>query len=232
MGKHKNIRVDPGNEPAIIANGNRRPDRRQISARWLVGTLLTGLTSFSLMGIALFAALDGREQLATPPELLGRNEIPKRIIAKSEDVKGDRLIPIKPKTPLEDNRSFELSMVQKIGGKEVVKAQAFELVNMPLAEEHDQSFDYPRFNALNLFENVTPTAAATNTASISYTVPAPEEPKLPMRDFPLDAQFSDVIDQLSTEEVGRTVKLAASSLGQASPRLQLYIISIQPKLKI
>ncbi|UXN03430.1 M23 family metallopeptidase [Bartonella sp. HY406] len=212
MGKHKNIKVDPGNEPAIIANGNRRPDRRQISARWLVGTLLTGLTSFSLMGVALFAALDGHEQLATPPELLGRNEIPKRVIAKSGGVKGDRLIPIKPKTPLNDNRSFELSMVQKVGGKEIVKAQAFELVNMPLAEEHDQTYNYPKFNALNLFEDVAP-IAATNTASISYAVPAAPEEKLPMRDFPLDAQFSDVIDQLSTEEVEHTVKVAASSLG-------------------
>ena len=33
------------------------------------GTFLTGVTSSVLMGVALFAALDGREQLATPPEI-------------------------------------------------------------------------------------------------------------------------------------------------------------------
>ena len=59
-----------GEEPPLIADGRAGPpDRREISARWLSGTFLTGLTSSVLMGVALFAALDGREQLATPPEI-------------------------------------------------------------------------------------------------------------------------------------------------------------------
>ena len=55
-----------GNEPALVADRRRRPDRRQVSARWLAGTLLTGLTSSALMGIALSAALDGHRNLVTP----------------------------------------------------------------------------------------------------------------------------------------------------------------------
>src|ERR1700754_951054 len=58
-----------GNHPPLVADGRAAPDRREISARWLSGTFLTGLTSSVLMGVALFAALDGREQLATPPEI-------------------------------------------------------------------------------------------------------------------------------------------------------------------
>ena len=59
-----------GNEPPLIADGRSGPpDRREVSARWLSGTFLTGVTSTVLMGVALFAALDGREQLATPPEI-------------------------------------------------------------------------------------------------------------------------------------------------------------------
>ena len=57
-----------GNEPPILADGRRAPDRREISMRWLSGTFLTGITSSLLMGVALFAALDGRQQLATPAE--------------------------------------------------------------------------------------------------------------------------------------------------------------------
>src|SRR3954464_15059134 len=57
-----------GNEPPILADGRRAPDRREISLRWLSGTFLTGITSSILMGVALFAALDGRQQLATPAE--------------------------------------------------------------------------------------------------------------------------------------------------------------------
>lgn len=230
MVKHKILKADPGSEPAILANGNRRPDRRQISARWLVGTMLTGFTSFSLMGVALFAALDGREQLATPPEFLSRNEIPKKTF-KINDVKGNRLIPIKPKTPLDDNRTFELSMVQKVGQREVVRPQAFELINMPLAEEHDQIFDYPKFNALSLFDNVAPVNTTTNTASISYTMPGEAEPKMPIRDFPLDGKFSDIIDQLSTQEVEHVVKIAARTLGNGVTQIAAlhYIDPIQVK---
>ncbi len=59
-----------GNQPPLIADGRSGPpDRREVSTRWLSGTFLTGLTSSVLMGVALFAALDGRQQLATPPEI-------------------------------------------------------------------------------------------------------------------------------------------------------------------
>lgn len=57
-----------GGEPPILADGLRAPDRREISLRWLSGTFLTGITSCILMGVALFAALDGRQQLAIPAE--------------------------------------------------------------------------------------------------------------------------------------------------------------------
>ena len=59
-----------GNDPPLIADGRSGPpDRREVSARWLTGTFLTGVTSTVLMGVALIVALDGREQLATPPEI-------------------------------------------------------------------------------------------------------------------------------------------------------------------
>jgi len=47
---------DPGEEPALVTDGRRQPDRRQISIRWLAGTILTGVTSCTLMGVALFVA--------------------------------------------------------------------------------------------------------------------------------------------------------------------------------
>jgi hypothetical protein len=57
-----------GSEPPLLADGRRAPDRREVSLRWLSGTFLTGITSSILMGVALFAALDGRQQLAIPAE--------------------------------------------------------------------------------------------------------------------------------------------------------------------
>jgi hypothetical protein len=48
-----------GDEPPLT--GDTRggpPDRREVSARWLIGTFLTGVTSSVLMGVALSAALN------------------------------------------------------------------------------------------------------------------------------------------------------------------------------
>src|SRR6476469_8800344 len=57
-----------GDQAPILAEGRRTPDRREVSLRWLSGTFLTGITSSILMGVALFAALEGRELLTIPAE--------------------------------------------------------------------------------------------------------------------------------------------------------------------
>lgn len=68
MISNRNMLRSLGDQPPILADGRRAPDRREISMRWLSGTFLTGITSSLLMGVALFAALDGRQQLAIPAE--------------------------------------------------------------------------------------------------------------------------------------------------------------------
>src|SRR6218665_2369350 len=81
-----------GNEPPILADGRRAPDRREISLRWLSGTFLTGITSSILMGVALFAALDGRQQLAIPAEAFATTDIDNAAGTAENNVKrGSRL---------------------------------------------------------------------------------------------------------------------------------------------
>jgi hypothetical protein len=65
-----------GDEPPLVADGRKGPpDRREVSARWLTGTFLTGFTSIILMGVALSAALDGRQRLTTPAEVMAADEM-------------------------------------------------------------------------------------------------------------------------------------------------------------
>ena len=52
--------------PMLLAKHSKRPERRQVSKRWFMSSVLVGVTSFFLMGGALFAALDGRETLLVP----------------------------------------------------------------------------------------------------------------------------------------------------------------------
>ena len=63
-----------GDDPPLLADGRRPPDRREISFRWLSGTFMTAITSSLLMGVALFGAVEGREQLTLPAEALASSE--------------------------------------------------------------------------------------------------------------------------------------------------------------
>ncbi len=58
--------LDLGLEHAIEINGGRQklPDRRRVSARWLCGTILTGLAGAALLGAAVYAALDHQSNFA------------------------------------------------------------------------------------------------------------------------------------------------------------------------
>lgn len=204
MVKNKGSYIYSDNEPALIMQSKRPPDRRQISARWLIGTFLTGLTSCSLMGAALFAALHGREQLATPPELLSSAEMTRRL-AGADDDKSERLLPTRPRRSFDDKRRFELATMQKTGGKEVIRSQAFELVNMSLAEEHAQKFSYPKFNALKLFSDAPLPAAAENAAQI-YGTKVESEVTLQNLAFPADdVRYgeADAIDDIEAEKTAR-----------------------------
>ncbi|KAA6404645.1 M23 family metallopeptidase [Candidatus Tokpelaia sp.] len=217
MVKNKGIHIYSDNEPALIMQGKRPPDRRQISARWLVGTFLTGLTSCSLMGVALFAALHGREQLATPPELLSSNAMPRRA-ADSDDDKGERLIPTRPRRNFDDKRQFELSTMQKIDGKEVIRSQAFELVDMNLAEEHAQKFAYPKFNALKLFSDAAPLPAAENAAQI-YGTKVESEVILQSFNFPVAGADYGTADIINADEAEKLVQASIAHFTDSAAML-------------
>ena len=98
-----------GNEPPILADGRRAPDRREVSLRWLSGTFLTGVTSSILMGVALFAALDGRQQLAIPAEAYAT--VDNHNAADDQVTRGGRLISTAIASKPSDRNVLEVSTV-------------------------------------------------------------------------------------------------------------------------
>src|SRR3990170_4704921 len=143
--------ADLGNEPPLIADGRSGPpDRREVSARWLSGTFLTGVTSSVLMGVALFAALDGRQQLATPPEIaelisLARGD------DSGEVAKTTRLVALRQIAKAKDRRRMEVSMVTKVGDRDVIHTMPFVQIKMALAAAHTTSRAYPPFDPMQVF---------------------------------------------------------------------------------
>lgn len=193
-----------GDEPPLTVGGKRRPpDRRDVSARWLVGTFLTGVTSCTLIGVALFAALDGREQLATPAELLARDDIQPAV---QQDVsKGSRIISAIAKQKPQDRRRMEVSTMLKVGEREVIRTRPFEYVKMALAVDHPTNRKYPAFNALEVFSDGPSAPQPANTGQI-YGAKVESEISLRVVDFPMDVTDFDTTADLTVDDVETIVR--------------------------
>ncbi|MBA3447648.1 MAG: M23 family metallopeptidase [Pseudaminobacter sp.] len=200
-----------GNEPPLIADGRSGPpDRREISARWLSGTFLTGVTSSVLMGVALFAALDGREQLATPPEIAGL-----AIVARGddggEDAKTTRLVPQRLIAKSKDRRRMQVSMASREGDRDVIRSMPFVQIRMALAAGHNTTRSYPPFDPLEVFAEDGAVETASAAAQI-YGVKIESEMSLKTVDFPIETAAFDEKSRLSADEVEQVVRSTGSIL--------------------
>jgi murein DD-endopeptidase MepM/ murein hydrolase activator NlpD len=201
-----------GNEPPLIADGRSGPpDRREISARWLSGTFLTGVTSSVLMGVALFAALDGREQLATPPEIADLVLV-KRGGDQGENARTARLVPQRQIAKARDRRRMEVSMVSREGDRDVIRTMPFVQIKMALAAGHKITRSYPDFDPLEVFaEDGAALTASASTGQI-YGIKVESEMSLKTVDFPIETAAFEERSGLSAKEVEEVVRVTGSIL--------------------
>ncbi|EJF91622.1 peptidoglycan DD-metalloendopeptidase family protein [Bartonella tamiae] len=207
MKENRHLIKDLGQQPALVENGRRQPDRRQISARWLAGTVLTGLTSCTLMGVALFAALDGREQLSLPQLQLAQIETLSIEAKESDEGKVDRIAQTLPRQTFDDRRRFDLSIMQKDGEREVIRTQPFELVRMALAEDRPEKYKYPAFNALTIFANKTSKEEIKPETNLQiYGAKIESEISLRNIDLSQDTIKNHASDTLSSDEIEKSIR--------------------------
>ncbi|MCQ8783916.1 M23 family metallopeptidase [Mangrovibrevibacter kandeliae] len=205
-------RPDLGNEPPLIADQRRRPDRRQVSARWLAGTLLTGLTSTALMGIALSAALDGRQVMARPAATA-----PGAALATESLEKGERVfaaaVPV-----TRSRRTLEVSTMIRDGDRELIRTVPLALVNMSLASRHPSAADYPAFDALKIFAEPDDEEAgdAPETGQI-YGAKVETDVSLKVEPFDFSAPAFDAGTDLSAADAESLVRSVSSSLPEEKP---------------
>ncbi|NGO51550.1 M23 family metallopeptidase [Allomesorhizobium camelthorni] len=202
-----------GNEPPLIADGRSGPpDRREVSARWLSGTFLTGVTSSVLMGVALFAALDGREQLATPPEIADLVLVKRGGNDQGENAKTTRLVPQRQIAKAKDRRRMEVSMVSREGDRDVIRTMPFVQIKMALAAGHKTTRSYPDFDPLEVFaEDGAALTASASTGQI-YGIKVESEMSLKTVDFPIETAAFDGRSGLSAKEVEQVVRETGSIL--------------------
>lgn len=217
MQEEQEVIAELGNEPPLIADGRSGPpDRREVSARWLSGTFLTGITSSVLMGVALFAALDGRQQLATPPEIA---EIAGLATAgdAGEKAKTTRLVPLRQIARAKDRRRMEVSMVTKVGDRDVIHTMPFVQIKMNLAAGHTTTRAYPPFDPMQVFgDDSGGDPGPSLAAGQIYGAKVESEMTLKTADFPIETAAFDERDDLSADEVEKVVREAGAGLDEGA----------------
>jgi murein DD-endopeptidase MepM/ murein hydrolase activator NlpD len=213
MSQVKNMIAQLGEEAPLSADVRRRPpDRREISARWLAGTFLTGITSIVLMGVALSAALDGRQQLTTPAELLAEEMQGSIAAVEAGEGKAGRLSKTVMESNEKDHRVLELSTVTKVGDREVIRTMPFSFVTVALAAGHTTKKSYPAFNALDIFAEDASVAQANAETGQIYGAKVESEVSLKTLDFPVEMTGFAPEGDLSLNEVEEYVRVTGAAL--------------------
>lgn len=205
-----------GDEPPLLAGGRKPPDKREISLRWLSGTFMTGITSSLLMGVALFGAMEGREQLAIPAEALASTDL--NADGRAVVEKGARLVQSVVTAKPADKSIMEVSTMVRDGDRDVVRRQPFAHVKIALAANHPNAAakTYPRFNPLKIFSAGDTEAASSVRTGVIYGAEVDSEISLRTIDFPIEAPGHPFAASMSLDEAEETVRTNGSVLTDGS----------------
>ena len=169
-------RADIGDEPAIEADGRRHSvdDRRRVSIRWLMGTVLTGLSGALLISSAAYTALDQQTRFAEAPT---RAQVARRDEHDSQTVnpkKGDRIM--RAVDVVAAKQTFRAATTAKSGDKEVVRTKSFTHIATTLTLAPTNFADeVPPYNPLKLIsdphhnaDNLSESDVAPDDAEVSF----------------------------------------------------------------
>lgn len=217
-----------GSDAPILAEGRRTPDRREVSFRWLSGTFLTGVTASILMGVALFAAVEGRQILTTPAEAsaVTRQDADDRV-GPSSVVKGKRVISSSIAAKPADKAVMEVPTVVVEGESQVIRKRPFAHVKMALAANYATEQSYPRFDPLNIVAEGEQAVAAA-PSPVFYGSDVESEVALKTDAFPTDRPPFALAPSMSLDEVEENVRTNGSVLTEGTAQVAtLYYVDPQ-----
>ncbi|MCM2440098.1 M23 family metallopeptidase [Agrobacterium vitis] len=223
MSLDKNLLRSLGMEPPILADGRRAPDRREISLRWLTGTFLTGITSSVLMGVALFAALDGRQQLAIPAEAFALADLKQHNDSADGVRRGGRLINTVISAKTASRSVLDVSTVIRSGDKDVVRRQPFTHLKMLVSTSLSTQENYPPFDPLSIFagdeQTVTPRTGTIYGSNVDSEI------SLKTVAFPVNGTPFKAAPGMTSDEVEENVRSNGSVLTEGTQQVSgLYYI--------
>lgn len=200
-------------DPISQARRASTPDRRQISIRWLMGSVLAGLTSFILMGGALFAALDGRQQLALPANSFLNDDSFASITDKDAGTtKGDRITLGTDVLPESISKIMMVSTIKRENDRDVVKVRPFMILKAPLAIAPKRKFSYPKFNPLAMFSDSGKPEPVSKSSDSIYGADVESEVSIKVTPFPYQDKNILLTARQRTVEIESFVRLTGPGL--------------------
>ncbi len=139
--------IDLGSEPPLTVGTPSvgAPARRAVSVRWLSGTILTGFTSFVLIGGALIAVLNGQELVATPPESTDVGALSRQL---ANGQKGDRIMPVA--APPSTREIIPVSTVVRQDDRDLIQQRPYVLINAALATATADGVEVPPYDPVTI----------------------------------------------------------------------------------
>ncbi len=202
-----------GDLPPLLETGKKMPDKRRVSLRWLSGAVLTGVTSAFLMGGALFAALDGRHQLTLPAQAY--EQLPGIERPSNVAIKGARP-GLKLNVDTSDTDIMMVSTVSREGNRDVVKVKPFLRVEAPLAAAPKADYEYPKFNALNVFSDSEEPETFSASSDLIYGADVDTEVALTFADFDHTNPLVTKTPRQRASDIEELVRTAAPGLGSGA----------------
>jgi murein DD-endopeptidase MepM/ murein hydrolase activator NlpD len=212
-------RIKVGKDPALNLEPQKPSgvEHRGVSFKWLFSTVVTGLASTGLMIGALYAAVDGRQQVAVPPNVAQTELLASLVDEDGRIAKGDRLTRIAE--PIANRQLIDVSTIHREGDMDVVRLQPFARVIATLALESTEiSAERPPFNPLNLFAGNNDIISA-DAASLIYDADVEGEIAVRESPFPYDFAALDQNAVPAPEQVAFEVAdIARFTIGQSTPQ--------------
>ncbi len=188
----------------------RMPERRQVSKRWLISSVLVGMSSFFLMGGALYAALEGRQKLTAPATSFNRSAQTGSSIEQA--LRGNHPgLQLNVKT--EQSNVMMVSTISGSGDTQVVKQRPFMIVKAPLALASSAAEKYPAFNALRVFSESGDEKTIAKVTDFMYGANVDGELKLSVTDFPYASVNGKIKQSQRDIEIQKQVAMLYAELG-------------------
>lgn len=177
-----------------------------------------------MMGYALFAAVEGRQQLAIPAEaLVASGEEPPH----ETSTRGDRVVEARITARPVDNAILKVPVVMREAGVDVVRPESFSLVRMSLASNYKVQEDYPRFDPLSIFADGTSAEPSEVRVSAIYSSDIASEISLKITPFPGSGGGLSKSDEMSADEVEQDIRFNGALLASVTLSDSTYRVDPQ-----